>query len=67
MERLREKRLLLVLDNFEHLLAGGALLIELLAQAPGVKLLVTSRQSLDLAAEQIYDVEGLEVPPRECG
>ncbi len=63
MERLREKRLLLVLDNFEHLLAGGALLIELLAQAPGVKLLVTSRQSLDLAAEQIYDVEGLEVPP----
>jgi len=63
LDRLRDKRLLLVLDNFEHLLAGAGLLPELLAQAPGVKLLVTSRLSLDLAAEQIYDVEGLDLPP----
>mgnify|MGYP006180667943 CR=1 FL=1 len=42
---LRDKSMLLVLDNFEHLLAEGNLLVELLQEAPGVKLLITSREA----------------------
>jgi predicted ATPase/DNA-binding XRE family transcriptional regulator len=60
---LREKCLLLVLDNFEHLLEGGELLAELLQQAPGVKLLVTSRERLNLQGEWLFDLHGLPVPP----
>lgn len=62
---LREKELLLVLDNFEHLLAGVGLLPEILEQAPQVKLLVTSRQRLDLRWEWLFDVGGLPYPQDE--
>jgi DNA-binding SARP family transcriptional activator len=48
---LREKALLLVLDNFEHLLEGVHLVIELLRAAPALKVLVTSRESLDVRGE----------------
>ena len=64
---LREKHLLLVLDSFEHLLDGAALLVELLQAAPRLKLLVTAREPLQLAAEQIFDLAGLAVPPAETG
>jgi predicted ATPase/transcriptional regulator with XRE-family HTH domain len=60
---LGEKRLLLVLDNLEHLLEGAGLLAELLQQAPEVKLLVTSRERLNLQAEWLFDLQGLPVPP----
>ena len=60
---LREKCLLLVLDNLEHLLEGSELLAELLQQAPGVKLLVTSREQLNLQGEWLFDLHGLPVPP----
>lgn len=60
---LRERRALLVLDNFEHLLAGGDLLVELLREAPGVKLLITSREALNLYEEWLFAVEGLSYPP----
>ena len=61
---LRDKQLLLVLDSFEHLLAsdGHGLAAELLDRAPGVRLLVTSRERLDLQGEWILDVPGLAVP-----
>lgn len=59
---LREKQLLLILDNWEHLLEGSALLSELLTAAPGVKILATSRERLNLAEEWIFDVRGLEYP-----
>lgn len=59
---LRNKHLLLVLDNFEHLLAAGDLLDTFLQAAPTVKLLVTSRVVLNLPWEYIYDVPGLRVP-----
>jgi DNA-binding SARP family transcriptional activator/predicted ATPase len=69
----RRRRLLLVLDNFEHLLVptdGGpgmadgtiGLLIELLRAAAGVKLLVTSRAALRLQAEWIYPLAGMTYP-----
>jgi predicted ATPase/transcriptional regulator with XRE-family HTH domain len=68
---LREKSMLLVLDNFEHLLTppeggtkGGAeLLVDLLQQAVGVKLLVTSRELLHLQGEWVFEIQGLPVAP----
>ncbi|MBL8118390.1 MAG: AAA family ATPase, partial [Anaerolineae bacterium] len=45
LDYLSNKRLLLLLDNMEHLLAGVGFLSELLSCAPGVKLLVTSREA----------------------
>ena len=64
IDALRRKELLLVLDNFEHLIAPSSLslLSRILKQAPGVKLLVTSRERLDLAAEWLCDVSGLPYP-----
>src|SRR5262245_3091151 len=51
-EHLRDKTTLLVLDNFEHLLDAVPSLAGLLAAAPALKLLVTSRASLRVAGEQ---------------
>ncbi|MEJ2710781.1 MAG: tetratricopeptide repeat protein, partial [Anaerolineales bacterium] len=62
LDFLREKELLLVLDNFEQLLPADELLSELMRGAPGVVLLVTSRQRLKLQAEWIFDLTGLDYP-----
>ena len=62
---LHAKQLLLVLDNFEHLLAETAcvtLIGDLVRGAPRVKLLVTSREPLRLQAEWVFEVQGLPVP-----
>ena len=58
---LKAKRLLLVLDNLEHLLDGIEILDELLEQARLVKLLTTSREQLNLRAEWVFEVQGLPV------
>jgi predicted ATPase/transcriptional regulator with XRE-family HTH domain len=63
LNHLRGKSLLLLLDNLEHLLEAGGLLAELLQQAPGVKLLCTSRERLNLQGEWLFDLQGLPVPP----
>lgn len=62
LDYLRGKEMLLVLDNFEHLLEGAGLLAELLTEAPRVKLLVTSRELLHLRGEFVFDVEGMRFP-----
>jgi predicted ATPase/DNA-binding SARP family transcriptional activator/predicted negative regulator of RcsB-dependent stress response len=60
---LREKKMLLVLDNFEHLAEAGKLLVvEILGAAKNVKVLVTSRERLNLQAEQVYRVAGMQIP-----
>ncbi|MCA9994674.1 MAG: tetratricopeptide repeat protein [Anaerolineales bacterium] len=62
---LRQKQLLLVLDNAEHLLGETAvihLLQQFLTHAPGLKLLVTSRERLNLRGEWLLPVEGLTIP-----
>lgn len=59
---LREHDALLVLDNVEHLLDAVDLFTDLLAAAPGLKLLVTSRERLAVAPEWSFEVEGLAVP-----
>ena len=59
---LRGRHVLLVLDNFEHLLDGTALLLDILRAAPDVKLLVTSRERLNYTAEWLIHVQGLPFP-----
>ena len=59
---LRDKTILLVIDNFEHLREGVDLLSEVLAKAQAAKLLVTSRERLQLKEEWIFDVQGLHYP-----
>jgi predicted ATPase/DNA-binding CsgD family transcriptional regulator len=58
----REKRLLLIMDNFEHLLAGAELVSAILQAAPGVQVLVTSRETLNLHAETVRTLDGLPFP-----
>ncbi len=59
---LQDKSLLLVLDNFEHLLPGTALVSAILTHAPQVKLLITSREALNLQEEWLYPVTGMRLP-----
>jgi predicted ATPase len=58
-----ERRLLLVLDNFEHVLGAAPLVAHLLAACPLLTCLVTSRAPLRLAAEQLVPVPPLPTPP----
>lgn len=64
---LREKHLLLILDNFEHLLAAAEFTGALLQNAPRVSLLVTSRAPLRIPGEREYAVSPLPVPEAEAG
>jgi predicted ATPase len=61
---LEHRRMLLLVDNIEHLLEepGIELFAQLLAAAPDVKLLVTSREALTLQHEWVFEVKGLPVP-----
>jgi predicted ATPase len=59
---LRDQKLLLVLDNFEQILEAAPLVTELLAAAPGLKVLVTSREELNLYGETVYAVPPLTLP-----
>ena len=59
---LQHRQMLLLLDNFDHLVAGAAQLSELLAAAPRVKLLVTSREALRIQEEWRYPLDGLRRP-----
>lgn len=60
---LRSRRLLLILDNIEQLANDSPRFTTLLVGAPGLKLLATSRQRLNLAGEWLLPVEGLPVEP----
>ncbi len=60
---LGDKRVLLVLDNFEHVLGAAPVVAGILAGAPGVVVLVTSRAPLKLRGERIFTVPSLGAPP----
>jgi predicted ATPase/DNA-binding SARP family transcriptional activator len=62
IEHLRDRQILLLLDNFEQVLDAAPLLAELLAAAPRLKLLVTSRAALRLRGEKEFPVPPLQVP-----
>ena len=60
VHHLRRSDLLIVVDNFEHLLDGAPLVTEILEVAPKVKVLATSRERLGLRGESVFDLSGLE-------
>jgi predicted ATPase/DNA-binding CsgD family transcriptional regulator len=62
---LRPRRLLLVLDNFEHLLPAAQLVGALIASAPQIKIMATSRERLNVYGEQEYPVQPLGFPDME--
>ena len=62
---LAQRELLLLIDNYEHLIKAAPVVSELLAAAPRLKALVTSRESLRLAGEQEYLVPPLSLPAAE--
>lgn len=59
---LHDKRILLVLDNFEHVLEGVGIVTEILEHAPNVKIVVTSREALNLKSEWLHPIAGLTFP-----
>jgi predicted ATPase/DNA-binding SARP family transcriptional activator len=61
---LRNRLSLLILDNFEHLLGAESisLISELIDSTPHIKILVTSRERLNIKGEHLFPVEGLETP-----
>src|SRR4051812_30915268 len=63
MDKLRNRRLLLVLDTCEHLIGACAGLVELLLrEAPGVRILATSREALGVFGESVWRVPSLSLP-----
>jgi predicted ATPase/Tfp pilus assembly protein PilF len=61
-EYLRQRNLLLVLDNFEHVLPAAPLLVELLEAAPQLQMIATSRAALRVSGEYEYAVRPLALP-----
>ncbi len=62
---LRGRNLLLLIDNFEHLMDAVDLLTEIVKTASNVKILVTSREALNIQEEWLWQVQGLQVPENE--
>jgi len=59
---LKQKNLLFLIDNFEHVIDASPQLVQLLGNAPQVKVLVTSREALRISGEHEFAVEPLPVP-----
>jgi predicted ATPase/DNA-binding CsgD family transcriptional regulator len=62
---MREKHLLLVLDNFEHLLGATSFLSDVLTAAPNIKILTTSRERLNIQEEWTLAITGLPFPNQQ--
>jgi predicted ATPase/DNA-binding SARP family transcriptional activator len=65
LDYLRQRRTLIILDNFEHLVEGAGLVTDILQTAPEVKILVTSRARLNVGGEHLFPVAGMQFPERE--
>lgn len=61
IEYLRDKKILLVMDNFEHVLEGAVFIQEILTAAPRVQILASSRLKLNLTGETVFKIEGLTI------
>lgn len=60
---LRDRNMLLILDNFEHLLDGSALASAILDAAPAIRIVTTSREPLGVGSETLLRLDGVDVPP----
>ena len=65
--RLREQQVLIVLDNFEQVTVAAPTIVGLLADCPGLKMLVTSRQALRVRGEHVVSVPPLSLPAAAAG
>lgn len=65
LDYFREKSLLLVMDNFEHLMESASIVTDILRAAPRVQCIVTSRERLNLQEEFVFPVQGMEFPDWE--
>ncbi len=65
-ERLASEDMLLLLDNFEQVVSAAPVLVSILAAAPGVKMLVTSRRRVGAGPEWVFELGGLACPPPEA-
>jgi predicted ATPase len=71
LDYLRQKRMLIIMDNFEHLLppagewdeGGAGLMTDILKTAPDVRILTTSRAGLNVQGEHLFPVAGMDLPP----
>ena len=66
-ERLRDREMLLVLDNFEQVMTAAPRVAELLAACPRLKLLISSREALQVRGEREFHVPPLALPPAAGG
>ena len=62
LKHLSTRQMLIVIDNFEHLVDGANFISQLLQAAPGIRILVTSREQLNLDGELVVPLQGLSVP-----
>jgi signal transduction histidine kinase/predicted ATPase len=62
INHLKDHQLVLVLDNFEHVMDGAKFVSDLLAGTDHVKILVTSRERLHLTSEQVFILQGMMIP-----
>lgn len=62
---LRHRDILLIFDNYEHLLPATEFVAEILNRAPGVSILITSRESLHLQIEWVFELTGLPLQAKE--
>lgn len=62
LDYLSQRSILLVMDNFEHLLSAAGLVTRILQAAPGVRVLTTSRERLNLQEETLIRIKGMDFP-----
>ncbi|MFC1852041.1 diguanylate cyclase [candidate division CSSED10-310 bacterium] len=65
MNYLKTKEMLLVIDNFEHLMSSAPQVKKILAETPEIKIIVTSREKLDLEGETLFELSGMHFPLQE--
>jgi predicted ATPase len=65
LDYLCQKTMLLIMDNFDHLLDGVGVVTDILKTAPDITILVTSRAKLNVQGERLYPVAGMDFPDSE--
>jgi len=61
LDYLHDKKILFVMDNFEHVLDGAAFVQDILTAAPQVQILASSRARLNLTGETVFNIKGLTI------